>query len=199
MKFRLLLTALLVVASATSALAVGPYVGAGVGVSIVHDSDVRVLGFTGTATANYDTGFGFNLSGGYNFDPVRIEGEFGYKKASVNKISGPGGSVNINDTDITVMSYMFNGYYDIKTQSAITPFIGAGLGILHGEFSEPGDNTDDTSFGYQFSVGAAYKVNKNVDLDLSYRFQGAASDFAKNGVSISYHSSNIFGGIRYNF
>lgn len=190
--------ALLLMASTSSALAAGPYIGAAGGVSIVHDGDITVTG-VGTATAEFDTGYGLNVSAGYNFEPVRLEFEFGYKNADLSKISGPGGSVSVPDTDITVMSYMVNVFYDIKTNSPITPYIGAGLGLLNGELKSQGTKEDDNEFGYQIVVGAAYNVNKNIAIDLSYRFQGAASDFSENGVDIEYMSSNIMAGLRYNF
>lgn len=198
MKKRVLLAGLLIVASASSVMAAGPYVGASGGVSIVHDNDIKVSG-VGTATASYDTGLGFNVSGGYNFDGFRVEGEFGYKNADMDKLSGPAASVSVTDTDITVMSFMANAYYDIKTNSPLTPFIGAGLGVLNGEISSAGDDEDDTVFGYQLTAGVSYSVTKNVNLDLSYRFQGAGSDFSKSGVSIAYTSSNVLAGLRYNF
>jgi outer membrane immunogenic protein len=199
MKIRFLLVGLLITASATSAMAAGPYIGAAGDLSIIHDSDVRVTGLAGTAIASYNTGFGFNLSGGYNFDGPRLEGEFSYKRADIDKLSGPGGGVNLVDSDITVMSYMVNGYYDFKTESALTPFIGVGIGLLHGEFSEPGDKTDDTAFGYQFTAGVSHTLDKKLYFDVSYRFQGAGSDFTKDRVSVSYNSSNVLAGLRYTF
>jgi len=198
MKIGALLVGLLLVVSTTSALAAGPYIGAAGGISIVHDGDVSVTG-VGTATAEYDTGFGFNVSAGYNFDPVRVEFEFGYKNTDMDKISGPGGSASVPDTEITVMSYMANAFFDFKTSSPFTPYVGAGIGLLNGELKDPGSKEDDNQFGYQFIVGAAYNVNKNLALDLSYRFLNAPSDFSENGVDIEYMSSNIMAGLRYNF
>lgn len=87
MKLKMLLVVLAVVASASSALAAGPYLGASLGVSIIHDSDVHDSGIDGTF--EYDPGFTFNLAGGYNFDPVRLEAEFGYRNASVDRASAP--------------------------------------------------------------------------------------------------------------
>jgi opacity protein-like surface antigen len=198
MKLRAFLVGLLLSVSATSALAAGPYIGAAGGVSIVHDSDFTVTGL-GTATAEFDTGYGFNVSAGYNFDPVRLEFEFGYKNADLDKFSGPGGSFSVADTDITVMSYMVNALYDIKTKSPVTPYVGAGLGILNGELEEQGYKEDDTQFGYQLIAGAAYNINNNLALDVSYRFQHAPSDFSQDGLDVEYMSSNIMAGIRYNF
>lgn len=197
MRIRALVVVLLLAVSATSALAAGPYVGAAGGVSMVHDSDISEPGLSGTV--EYDTGFGFNVSAGYNFDPVRVEFEFGYKNADVDKIEAFGFGVPVDGADLTVMSYMVNGFYDIKTNSAVTPYIGAGIGMINGELDDNGYTSDDTVFGYQLIVGAAYNVNKNFALDLSYRFQGAADDFSMNGSDVSYMSSSIMAGMRYSF
>jgi len=198
MKLRILLAVLLLALSSTSTFAAGPYIGAAGGLSIVHDGDVDVSGL-GSADVEYDTGYGFNVSAGYNFEPARVEFEFGYKNADVDKISGPGGSLSITDTDVTVMSYMVNGFLDLKADDKITTYIGAGIGMLNGEIDSDGEEVDDTQFGYQLIVGAAYNINKNIALDLSYRFQHVPSDFEKDDVSIEYMSSNIMAGIRYNF
>ena len=201
MKIRALLVGVLLVASTTSALAAGPYIGASGGVSIFHDSDENDTFSGATDTREYDAGYGFNVSAGYNFDPIRVEFEFGYKAADVDKFTGPGFSVSGDGSDARVMSYMANVYYDIKTQSPFTPYVGAGLGLLNGEFKDVdfGFKDDDTVFGYQFTVGAAYNLNKNIAFDLSYRFQGAAFDFKVADFEIPYMSSNILAGLRYNF
>ena len=197
MKTRALVVALLLVISATSALAAGPYIGASGGVSMVHDSDLSEP--VGSGTVEYDTGFGFNVNVGYDFDPVRVEFEFGYKNADVDKVDVLGFSIPINNSDLTVMSYMVNAFYDIKTKSAFTPYVGAGIGMINGELDDNGYTADDTVFGYQFIVGAAYNFNKNFALDLSYRFQGAAQDFSLDGSDLSYMSSNLMAGLRYSF
>lgn len=197
MRMRALVVMLLLVISATPALAAGPYVGASGGVSMVHDSDISEPGLSGTVS--YDTGFGFNVNVGYDFVPVRVEFEFGYKNADVDQLEFFGIGVPITNADLTVMSYMVNAFYDIKTTSAFTPYVGAGIGVVTGELDDSGATADDTVFGYQFIVGAAYNFNKNFALDLSYRFQGAAQDFSLNGSDLSYMSSNIMAGLRYSF
>ncbi|MGB9081873.1 MAG: outer membrane beta-barrel protein [Desulfuromonadaceae bacterium] len=196
MKIRVLLAGVLLLASTASAFAAGPYIGVAGGVSIVHDSDDTIPGFY-KDTIGYDTGYGFNLSAGYSFDGFRLEGEYGYKTADVKDISG----YSVSGVDASFNSFMVNGYYDIKTNSAATPFIGAGLGLINGEvdFDGYGYTVDDTVLGYQLMAGVGFDLNKNVTLDVSYRLQGAASDFEKDGEKISYLSSNFYGGIRYKF
>jgi len=197
-KISLVLAGVLLLASTSSVLAAGPYIGAAGGVSIIHDSDVNYPGDP-TVTVSYKTGYALNLSAGYNFDGARVEGEFGYKKADIDKASALGTSVNIDGSDATIMSYMVNGYYDIKTGSAVTPYIGAGLGMINGEMNDNGYKKDDTVLGYQIIAGVGFNVNKNVAIDISYRFQGAAADFNIDGSDVSYMSSNLLGGVRFNF
>lgn len=182
---RLILAFCLLVASVASAAAQGPYVGVSGGVSIVHESDV-VLEGEGSWELEYDTGYGLNVAAGYNVNPFRVEAEFGYKTADLDN----------ENVDLSVFSYMVNGYYDLKVEGPVTPFFGAGIGIINGEID---DDYDDTVFGYQLSAGLSAAVNKNVNFDLYYRFQGAGSDFEERGLKVSYDSSNIFLGMRYNF
>lgn len=198
MKIRALLVGFFLVASTTSALAAGPYVGVAGGVSIVHDSD---LGGSGVPehTVSYDTGYGINASVGYDLQPVRVEFEFGYKQADLDSLSGPTLNGTFINSDITVMSYMVNCYYDFNINSALTPYLGAGVGLLNGEADFNGNKIDDTVFGYQFAAGTAYNFNKNIALDVSYRLQGAASDFEEDGGELSYMSSNVMAGLRFNF
>ena len=150
-------------------------------------------------TTEYKTGYGFNIDAGYNFDGFRLEGEFGYKAADVDKFTALGASASISGVDMTVLSYMVNGYYDVKVNAPVQPFFGVGIGVINGELDIVGNKFDDTVFGYQFTAGVTGAVNKNLNLDLYYRFQGAASDFEKEGGKLAYTSSNIFAGVRFNF
>lgn len=197
-KISAIVAGIILLASTSSVFAAGPYIGAAAGVSIFHDSDINYPGDP-TVTASYDTGLGFNLNAGYNFDGARIEGEFGYKEADVEHLSALGTTVNYSGLDETIMSFMVNGYYDIKTKSAVTPYLGVGLGLINAELNDNGYKQDDTVFGYQLIAGAGFSINKNVTLDISYRLQGAASDFNIDGSDVSYLSSSILGGVRFNF
>ena len=180
-----------------AAAAQGPYVGLGGGLSIVHESDLDITG-VGSGDIEYDLGYGFNISAGYKFGPARLEAEFGFNKADTDEISGPGGSVNV-DGDITVMSYMVNGFYDINMNAPVTPYVGLGLGMLDGEIELEGDEGDDTVFGYQVTAGITAPINQFLDFDVYYRYQGAGDDFEDEGVEISYDNSLVFAGIRYSF
>lgn len=198
MKIKVMLVGLLLAVSSTSALAAGPYIGTALGVAMLHDSDVKIPG-TPKITASYDLGFGMNLSGGYNFDGARIEGEFGYKSTEIDKISGPGPGGYVQGADASIMSYMVNGYYDVRTPSPVTPYIGVGLGMVNVDMDINGMSGDDTVFAYQVMTGLGISINKNLILDLSYRFQGASGDANFSGADVQYMSSNFNVGVRYNF
>ena len=185
--------------STTSAFAAGGYIGIGAGGSFFHDADLTVTG-VGTVDAEYDTGYGFLVKIGGQLNPnFRLEGEFGYREADLDTLSGPGGSVSVSGWNLNVMSFMLNGYYDFKTQSTVTPFVGVGIGMLKGELEVEGFSEDDTVPGYQLMAGISVAANPNVSFDFSYCYQGAASDFEKEGIELSYKSSNLFAGLRFNF
>ncbi len=196
MKIKVLLVGILLLASTSAALAAGPYIGLAGGVTIAHDADMELnyLGDKAKTTIEYDSGFAINASAGYDFQPVRVEFEFGYKKNDIDTVAGWSES-----GDITVMSYMLNVLYDFNTYSRFTPYVGAGIGLLDGEIESGGAKASDTEFGYQAIIGAAFHVDTHFAFDLSYRFLHAPSDFSLNGVDIEYDSSNIMLGARVKF
>lgn len=192
----LILAAGMCLASTIPAVAASPYIGFGGGLSLNHDSDIEVSGFSGSADVEYDPGYGFNLVAGYDLNPIRLEAEFAYRNADVDKVD----NISVSDAEVSTMSYMINAYYDVKTiSSPIKPYFGIGMGLINGELEADGDDEDDTVFGYQLTAGATTEVAKNVNLDLYYRFQGAPSDFENDGVELSYNNSSIFAGVRFSF
>jgi len=194
MKMHFLLAWLLLVASATSAMAAGPYIGAATGITVYHDSD---LSTGGTGKIEYEPGGAAKASLGYNFDGFRLEGEFGYKRADVDSfqtVTVPEGSM-----DTTIFSYMINAYWDIKTGRIVTPFIGAGIGKLHAKMTDPYAAYRDDVLGYQISVGTAIKITNKLNIDVTYCYQAAAEDFFIGVYDVSYASSNLLAGVRYNF
>lgn len=188
-----LIAVVLFALSVVPAAAAGPYFGASVGGFVPHEADLSAFGEE--VDVEYDTGMGFDVKGGYDFDGFRLEGEFGYKNADVDKVE----DFEVDDADLTIMSFMFNAFADMKTGTPLTPFVGAGIGFLNGEVEEDDLSTDDTVFGYQLTAGLAYAVTPNLNLELYYRFQGAGSDFEDDEAELSYTSSNINVGVRWAF
>ena len=196
------------IVSASSALAAGPYLGANIGFGIIHDSDVEfsATGYKSqTLKTEFDTGFAFDLAAGYKFNEnIRAEGEFGYLSADVDKVDGE----TAKNAEVRFMTFMANGYYDItQLKIPVIPFVGVGMGLLHGKMKNDNGSDTDITFGYQLMAGASYAFNKNISADLRYRLQGVFSDFEFeekiNNVKVTekfpYMSSSFLAGIRYNF
>lgn len=123
------------------------------------------MGFTGSGAVGYASSFG-----------LRLEGEFGYIYAPVDREEG-------FSVTGSVKSYlmMANLYYDLKTPSLgpWKPYIGVGIGAARvnedreGIAFEATRITIDkwrTAFAYQGRLGVGYDVNKWLDLSLGYRY-----------------------------
>ena len=74
-------------------------------------------------------------------------------------------------------SGLVSGYYDIATIVGVTPYVGAGLGVLHSRYDVEQNILDpfpiserSYNFAYALMAGASYKVTDNVSVDLGYQF-----------------------------
>ncbi|MCI3135408.1 outer membrane protein, partial [Phenylobacterium aquaticum] len=156
-------------------------------------------------------------------DHWRVELEGGYRAGDVQSFRGsssqaiiglctPGvlrtaASPNCGAPSGSMASWtvMGNVIYDILPDSAINPFIGAGVGVNHlkadsvvGQFSNvtgtisaanPGIqnltvNDDDTSFAWQLLGGLAWKATDRLNVDVTYRYlSGADMTLASTGTA----------------
>jgi opacity protein-like surface antigen len=181
----------------------GQYVAARLGVCFLNDVNSEE-GVPLTIDAEFDTGIGFEAAMGYDFGMYRIEGEIGYRKNDVDTFSALGVSVPA-DGDLDALSFMANGYLDFENQTALTPFIGAGIGwsvVSTSDISVWGipvvGNRKDTVFAYQFGVGVGYSATDSLIIDIAYKYF-ATSDPEFEGIKGEYNSHNISLGIRLTF
>ncbi len=150
----------------------------------------------GTSDDDHDDAFGGALAIGYDFDkkfnvPVRAELEysiFSQTEAGVGaevKRSGPNLGLSL-DQKLDIQTLFFNIYYDIKTGTPITPYIGAGLGMafVDAKSNISGNTTwgsalsldtdrgteSNTNFAWNVGAGAAWAFTDNLSVDLGYRF-----------------------------
>src|SRR6185437_10707520 len=87
---------------------------------------------------NSSTKTGYNARaavGVYRAPQVRVEGEIGYRRAGLDKLSvnndfGVGAAAGTTSASgqYTAISAMLNAYYDYDTGSAWRPYIDAGIG-----------------------------------------------------------------------
>jgi outer membrane protein OmpA-like peptidoglycan-associated protein len=167
-----ILSAGLIAGIASAAQAEGLYVGAETGLAIAPT--IKFKNGANVWKESQDPGYGVLGQLGYGFGPVRVEGEIGWRSNGVDKDKQPFNTSGKGTLDAA--SVMANVYYDIKTGTNITPYIGAGVGgvdVNADKIRANGvtfSNNDQFVFGYQGILGASYALNENLDLKADYRY-----------------------------
>lgn len=198
----------LFVMGSTGTCFAGPYFSGNLAAVIGHDSDWNDsfgLGLTGEVTT--DTGYGVSLALGNDLNDYRSEIELAYRVNDLDEMTILGLVVVPVEGDATSIAVMINLYKDFHNSSAITPFIGAGIGGANVDVEVEnlsgipvGESDDDTVFAYQVALGAAFKISEAAKIDLSYRYFATTDpDFNGMGMEIEYATSNIIVGFRMDF
>ncbi|MGL4209492.1 MAG: outer membrane protein [Candidatus Adiutrix sp.] len=149
-----------------------------------------------------DNTFGGGFAVGYDFGaegfaPFRTEFEFLMRKSpTVNYGLATNGPEFYSKHEVKpdVYSTMVNAYFDIRTDTAVTPYLGGGLGAAYIDTSiesayfldSAGENQvrkyngsrNTTNFAWNVGGGVAFEMRENISLDLGYRY----SDFGKLDV-----------------
>lgn len=210
-------------ATAAPAYAAGPYVSGTVGATFLQDADNSNSSPLVDVKSSYDPGWAVAAAAGYGFgNGLRVEGEIGYRQVSLDKLAvrndgGLGaalglGSLNGVTTNVegdeTALSFMANAWYDVKTGTPFTPYVGGGVGLARvglNNVSVAGItlvDDEDTAFAYQLGAGVAYALTESVSLTLDYRFFSVV-DATFTDVSGSFgsefHSHNVMVGARFGF
>ena len=203
-KLAIMLVAFAVVVGgvATPALA-GPYFSVNGGVVWVEDSDVSdddpILSFE---ELSYETGYVVSAALGQAYNNgLRAELELAYRTNDLDEVKfsffGIPASTSV-DGELSSWGFLANAYYDFPTQSAIRPFIGAGVGSVNVEIELEGESEDDWVLAYQLMAGFGFALSRDVNLDLQYRFFASADpDF--DGIEVEYMTHNVMAGLRFNF
>ncbi|MHA3103304.1 outer membrane protein [Acinetobacter sp. ANC 3791] len=154
--------------------------------SSVKLSDDSKTVFTGNIA------YGVNFAPAYNV-PVRLEVEYAYHDKAALHASASGspvlsvGSLNIDNInykhDLTLQSYMLNGYYDFTNHSRFTPYLSAGVGLAHTKLKTGAVLTSSTAIiedgigsntkshiALGVGAGFAYEISPKLHLDLGYRY-----------------------------
>ena len=132
-----------------------------------------------------------SIGAGYHFnDYLRADLQFGYlggNQATMRYAAAGPSQVEMN-ADNTLWSGMISAYGDLGTIAGFTPYLGAGVGLVvsdreyrfEQDFQDPAvadQRFDDSKKGYSFAyavgAGVAYRVSKNVSVDVGYRYLSA--------------------------
>lgn len=114
-----------------------------------------------------DTGYFVGAAFGYDFSgPMRIEGEAAYRDLDAEPIATIGGIADLPDPNS--WAFMANSFYDFSLGGAISPYVGAGLGLaVASDFLE---GEEATSLAFQIMLGAEYELTDRQSLGLEYRY-----------------------------
>ena len=131
--------------------------------------------------ADYKKGVDIDAIAGYDFGFFRLEGELGYKRSRVRRLTAsPTLLAAINTAPVsgvtsssfafsdrtTVISAMLNALVDVDTGSGVRFYGGGGGG--YARVKTLGDR--DKGFAWQLIAGVSTAISPNIDLGLKYRY-----------------------------
>lgn len=177
----------------------GLYVKGAGGYNITRDED-----YSSNSHTELDNGYALSGAVGYNYGDWRTELEVAYRNNGVDKHKIGGTTLAGSDGETTSTAFMVNGYYDIPTGTAFTPYLGAGIGVAQvniNDYRAGGvkfADDDDTVFAYQGIAGVDYAINPNMGAFAEYKYF-ATSDVDIGNTSTSYDNHTLMAGLRYSF
>ncbi|MDD2388118.1 MAG: outer membrane beta-barrel protein [Desulfobacterales bacterium] len=175
------------------------YIRGHIGAAFLEDSDLSYS--SNKATVEYDPGVTVGGAIGYDFGMPRVELEMAYYYNDADNVT-PTSSKLYAINEITALNFMVNGYIDVETQTALTPYVYAGIGLAlldTNDFVITGvqfGNDDDSVFAWQLGAGIGYSITKTIEIDLCYRYF-KTDDPEFDGVKSEYGGNAVFAGIRY--
>ncbi len=186
----------------------GFYIGGAAGADFAVDAEASTG--LGRNTVKYSTGPTGLLNFGYDFGSIRAEVEGAYARNDVDHIGGA--SLGNVGGSARTWSAMVNGFYDFKTGTPWTPYIGGGIGVgfVHASLSgtrPPGTaigvySGSDTTFAYQGIGGVSYALSPQLKLTADYRyFATTDASFTSNGAKWNVENANhiVTVGLRWTF
>ncbi|TWJ26425.1 outer membrane protein [Geobacter argillaceus] len=200
----------------------GGYVSGFIGASITRDTDATTVDYVVPKNFNdriqFDPGITVGGTGGYDFGFLRLEGELSYKHAELKAIDdkSSGSRYRSIDGSLGALAMMGNVFFDLHNNSRVTPYWGAGAGLAVLNLSDTfGTNTttgsrdfiysgaNDTVFAYQAGGGVEIALNRQLSLDLGYRYFGTSTATFDKDVTrtteLKLESHNVAVGLRVKF
>ena len=182
---------------------VGPYVSGFIGMTIHADADAGFF----NEEIEFDPGLNVGGTAGMDFGAVRVEGEISYKEADVDTITdrGTGQTFRGIEGGLEATAFMVNLFVDLHSPGPITPYFGGGVGFAALHQSEIYDDfgtfyiaDDEMVFAYQAGAGLEVALNRQVSLDLGYRyFRTSEATFADTEMEFESHNATV--GLRLKF
>ena len=183
--------------SSASPNRVGPYISGFIGVTIPADADAGFF----NEEIEFDPGFNVGGTAGMDYGTLRVEGEISYKEADVDSITdrGTGETFRGIEGGIEATAFMVNLFVDLHSPGPITPYFGGGVGFAALHQSETFDDLgtfyfadDEMVFAYQAGAGLEIALNRQVSLDLAYRFfRTSEATFTDTEMEFESHNATV--------
>lgn len=183
--------------SAASAAEFNPYATIRAG----YDITTNISSTSGNADQG---GFLLGIAGGAEFYSDADFGarlEIGYDYMSVSNIDN-------DNLDLSTHTLLLNLYGDIKTGTALTPYITAGVGYgwtnVSADMGYISINLNDSGLAWQIGAGISYGITDNFAIDLGYRYLASpqfdmTKDNANTNIKFDMYSHQLYLGARYAF
>lgn len=212
-----LLAATLMLVWSVSLASAGMYVSGNLVGVVLEDSAISYRNFNSVDNdeLSFDIGFGFAAALGYATESgFRVEGEIAGRFNEMDEFSNDLGDKFIDDGYISAFSVMANAFYNFMPDSAVSPFIGAGVGLVgievdfdyddddyyyhDGHYHYYDDSDYDTVLAYQLAAGVTFALSEHMKVDVQYRYF-AADDPEFDEIEMEYTTQNAMVGLRYEF
>ena len=198
------------------------YAGLEGGGMLIEDSPITYNdAFAGTVNRAYvlehKPGWDVDLIAGYDFGMIRLEGELGYKRASIDQVEvnnaitrnlfGPGSQFDATGHS-SAWSAMINGLLDFGDEDSWSGYVGAGIGAarVHEGFDidlvNRNFNGSTGRIAWQAVAGVRKAITPNLDIGLKYRFFNVPNmkgDFEGDTVRTRWRSHSLLLSLIYNF
>lgn len=204
---------------ATDDRIVKPYVEYRGGVSFVLNQNLKGADRTGSnlwGRAEIQEGFNVGAAAGGRFlEMFRAEFAIDYRLSDVENVGVVPGDTAA-DGDLSLLTFMVNGYVDYDLGLGIIPFAGAGIGYGHyridTDSSQIKVSDEDSLFVWNVMVGGTYPVNEVTDLSLGYRYLATEDGTVESKLNpippgtdgrkrldSEYDAHEVYFGIRFKF
>lgn len=186
----------------------GFYLGGYAGISWTGEQEATV-----PIDSEIETGFesapAFGGTVGYGFGSFRIEGELGYRESDVDEFSIDEFPMPVTG-QIEVITATLNALVDFDVHGSVTPYLGAGAGIvdverdvLYDAFRSVGD---DQAFVWQAKAGLRFPFHEHVGLFVEGRYFDSAdltfdrlTPFGDHEFDVDYTAFEAVGGLHFHF
>lgn len=154
----------------------------------------------------YEDGFSGGLTFGYAYpNGFRPEFNINYRRNDFESVTfqegfgtADGSSTESVDGHAESLKLMGNVWYDMQTNSRVTPYIGFGVGASHFGFQNfavagaESIDDEDTVFSYQVGTGIAVDITDYLAISLDYRMVGSDDPklIANSGDSVEVDERN---------